>query len=171
MSTRSIAIQYASSFLASFKGGDPTVTQMLSEALERKLQDHWYEEEPERGQAYRAVKVTAEGKPDSLLVNVARLLEGADTEISSRAFLESLPCDLCLWIDPSTVSYRQGSNYIVNLWQSSPSPLFVRATISSPVTLRKPSQKSSSQVVKMSMSPPRTQAHNRFPREEHIHVA
>lgn len=153
-------IQIAANFLASFvpPGKERSLVEnSLLAALHSKLKDHWYEETPERGQGYRSINVTADGRPDRLLQLVQKQVE---TPVPH--FLQSLPYDLCLWIDPSSVSYRQGSNYVVCLYDASAAAAaktsFKPAASSSPVILKNPN----SPQIKLSMSPPRA---DRFPRE------
>jgi protein Tob/BTG len=112
-------IQIATQFLSSYV---PTNEQQrfsedLQSILLQKYQKHWYPEEPERGTAFRAIKI------HSRLDSVLTLLRNYT--------LASMPSELVLWVDPGCVSYRIGSNYIVTLYdqdtQSIPQDLYRQA--------------------------------------------
>lgn len=73
----------------------------LERALRCKFQTHWYPEQPSRGSAYRCLRT---GHPaDTVLDTAAR-----ESGLAAAEVRESLPTDLCVWIDPGEVSYRIG---------------------------------------------------------------
>ena len=75
--------------------------QML-EHLRIKFQGHWYPERPNKGSAYRSIRISKE-KVDKALVNAA-----FDVGLDLQEILDTLPNDLTIWIDPGEVSYRIG---------------------------------------------------------------
>lgn len=75
--------------------------QML-EHLRIKFQGHWYPERPNKGSAYRSIRISKE-KVDKVLVNAA-----FDVGLDLQEILDTLPNDLTIWIDPGEVSYRIG---------------------------------------------------------------
>ncbi|KAJ3261583.1 transducer of ERBB2 [Boothiomyces macroporosus] len=102
-------IQIASRFLASFvdESDRQKFEIALQEELVMKFNNHWYPQFPSQGSAFRSISYFH--KPDRLLTSVA-----AYTNTS----LTNLPNDLVIWIDPNSVSYKQGQNYVVTLWDN-----------------------------------------------------
>lgn len=99
-------ISIATQFLASFLPEEERQNFIndLSSILVKKFNGHWYPAQESKGSAFRSISILS--KLDSTL---RPLLNYS---------LSNLPLDFVLWIDPNNVSYRQGSNYIVKLWES-----------------------------------------------------
>jgi len=76
--------------------------QALALALYGRYKNHWFVNDPERGQAYRAVEIS-KGRHfyDSMLLLVAENIG------ISRSDLR-LPYDICIWVDPGEVAVRFG---------------------------------------------------------------
>lgn len=73
----------------------------LAECLREKFRNHWYEELPSRGQAFRCIRI-ASGEPrDAVLVRAAQK-SGLDYDKLN------LPADFTLWVDPLEVVCRFG---------------------------------------------------------------
>lgn len=138
-------IEVAANFISTFLPSDQKTSfeEALRRNLQTKFQQHWYPLSPERGSAYRSI--TCYSLPDPLLIEIA--LKGAFS-------LDDLPLDLCVWIDPGCVSYRQGNSYVVSLWQTQPEAMFSQPERIS-VTLKHPNSPS--------LSPPKSEI--RFARE------
>lgn len=75
----------------------------LYQDLEARFQDHWFEELPERGSAFRCIRNTTRGGLDPRICKA-----GQACGISKCALTEILPSEFILWIDPQDVSYRVG---------------------------------------------------------------
>lgn len=73
-------------------------TELLSSSLSNKYQGHWYPQQPQRGSAFRCLKST------DPLIKTATI----EANIAYTDVIESLPKDLCLWVDPGEVSYSVG---------------------------------------------------------------
>ncbi|KAK3601936.1 hypothetical protein CHS0354_038793 [Potamilus streckersoni] len=71
----------------------------LTELLLEKFKNHWYAENPQKGQAYRCIRVTPVSPIDPLL-NKAATLSGLNYSDLR------LPTELTIWIDPQEVSCR-----------------------------------------------------------------
>jgi len=73
----------------------------LAEALIEKFRNHWYEETPSKGQAFRCIRIATDEPRDTVLVRAARK-SGLDLEKMN------LPSDFTLWVDPLEVVCRFG---------------------------------------------------------------
>jgi len=73
----------------------------LAEALIEKFRNHWYEEKPSKGQAFRCIRIASDVPRDTVLVKAAKK-SGLDLEKMN------LPSDFTLWVDPSEVVCRFG---------------------------------------------------------------
>lgn len=108
----------------------------LAVALIEKYRNHWYEDKPMKGQAFRCIRVSFEEPRDTLLLKVAR-------KSGLKYSHLGLPADLTLWVDPNDVSCRFGEKGTVGAVavfprKSTPSPPIVPessgSTGSSPVS-------------------------------------
>ncbi|KAM4652630.1 protein BTG3-like [Discoglossus pictus] len=106
-------------------------TQMLTTILCERFEGHWYPESPQKGQAYRCIRIE-----QSLSVD-ASILQ-ACVRSGLRCSQLALPRELSLWIDPEEVSCRLGETS---------SPFIVKAPedkkIEKPVPLNKPEMETS----------------------------
>jgi len=84
----------------------------LLRGLRCRIEGHWYPENPDRGQGYRAL-VCAE-TTDGLL------LDAADAAgIGASNFRNIFPSFTYMWIDPGHVSYRHGRMYEKQIYPAS----------------------------------------------------
>jgi hypothetical protein len=72
----------------------------LAKQLELKFQNHWYEDQPLRGNAYRSVTVDKRTKMDGLLEKAAS--EASVPDLSNQLG----PLSFVMWIDPFEVAVR-----------------------------------------------------------------
>lgn len=72
----------------------------LAKQLELKFQNHWYEDQPLRGNAYRSVTVDKRSKMDGLLEKAAS--EASVPDLSNQLG----PLSFVMWIDPFEVAVR-----------------------------------------------------------------
>jgi len=100
--------------LHSFRGS-------LTSVLLEKYNNHWYENNPRKGSAFRCIRIN--GETSEPLIEKAAINCGL-TQLTIRRLL---PAELTLWIDPNTVSYRIGENGSISVLydgnRSSPSDL------------------------------------------------
>uniref|UniRef100_A0A1B6IYM6 Anti-proliferative protein domain-containing protein n=1 Tax=Homalodisca liturata TaxID=320908 RepID=A0A1B6IYM6_9HEMI len=82
--------------LASFKGS-------LISLLKSRYQNHWFPEYPNRGSAYRCIRINT--KMDPIVAQACNA-----TGCSANSLRALFPHELTLWIDPEEVSYRFGEN-------------------------------------------------------------
>jgi hypothetical protein len=140
-------ISIATEFLASYLPEEERelFRSILNKQLTLRFQGHWYPTSPLKGSAYRSIK---------LLHKLDSILHFKSPEFNFN--LSSLPKDTVLWIDPNTVSYRQGSNYIVPLYEGN-------RTTASKHSYSPPS--SSITIKRPPLSPPKNEnnSHSRFP--------
>lgn len=71
--------------------------------LEDHYQDHWFPTQPNKGSAYRCIRINQKMDP---IIAKAGLKCGLD----QKALRTIFPGELTLWIDPKEVSYRIGEN-------------------------------------------------------------
>ncbi|XP_014786103.1 phosphatidylinositol 3-kinase 2 [Octopus bimaculoides] len=84
----------------------------LEKRMKTKFNGHWYPERPNKGSAYRCIRVNGE-KVDP---DIEKAVYGSGLEIGEvRSYL---PADLTLWIDPSEVSYRLSEKGTVKILYS-----------------------------------------------------
>ncbi|KAK3586053.1 hypothetical protein CHS0354_033175 [Potamilus streckersoni] len=76
----------------------------LAELLLKKFRNHWYAENPQKGQEYRCIENTSVS-PVYPLLNEAATLSGLNYSDLR------LPTELTLWIDPQEVSCRFGETH------------------------------------------------------------
>ncbi|KAK3592479.1 hypothetical protein CHS0354_014977 [Potamilus streckersoni] len=82
-------------------------SEHLTELLLEKFKDHWYAENPQKGQAHRCIRINPVSPVDPLL-NEAATLSGLNYSDLR------LPTELTLWIDPQEVSCRFGETHGVS---------------------------------------------------------
>lgn len=71
----------------------------LSAVLVEKFKNHWYQDFPAKGQAYRCIRINPEEPNDPVMESAVHKsgLEYKDLKLF---------CELTLWVDPSDVSCR-----------------------------------------------------------------
>lgn len=77
--------------------------KVLEDLLQLHYKKHWFPESPERGSAYRCLRINHKMDP---IILKAGLTCGLDEKI----LIELLPLELTVWIDPQLVSMRIGEN-------------------------------------------------------------
>nr|XP_014294696.1 protein BTG4-like [Halyomorpha halys] len=75
----------------------------LSNKLLEKFRNHWYPNNPIKGNAYRCIRISRSSKREPLLEDCC-----AACGINYNEFLRRLPPEFTIWIDPNEVSYRLG---------------------------------------------------------------
>ena len=76
----------------------------LSAALVERYKNHWYNDHPAKGQAYRCIRISPEEPVDPV---IERAL--SKSNLGYRDLM--LYCELTLWVDPSDVCFRFGESY------------------------------------------------------------
>jgi len=71
--------------------------------LQTKFMDHWYVNEPLRGQGYRCLRLHPDPTREPM---IAKALKDAELNYSDI----KLPLELTVWVDPGEVSYRFGED-------------------------------------------------------------
>jgi len=112
-----IEIKTACQFLTNYISSQVTESQsklfglILSTLLRAKYASHWDLNNPNKGNAYRAITIFNE-RLDSTILSAAQAA-------SIPNIGKYLPSDLCLWIDPHNVSYKIGDyGNIITLYES-----------------------------------------------------
>ncbi|XP_053307986.1 protein BTG3-like [Spea bombifrons] len=82
---------------------EKTFTETLTSILRDRFEGHWYPDKPQKGQAYRCVRIE-----QSLLVDDSVLQ--ACVRSGLRCSQLALPRDMYLWIDPEEVTCRLGES-------------------------------------------------------------
>lgn len=90
LQTRNVPVQFVKPF-----------RRRLEELLLERYKDHWDPENPQRGSAYRCIRINSRLDP---VVREAAKVTGL-TDISRY-----LPVEFTMWIDPNDVSYRFGED-------------------------------------------------------------
>jgi protein Tob/BTG len=91
--------------------------------LLEKYNNHWYENNPRKGSAFRCIRINGD-TPEPLLEKAA-----LGCGLKERTLRQLLPAELTLWVDPQSVSYRIGENGSISVLfdgsvnRSSPSDL------------------------------------------------
>lgn len=75
----------------------------LIDAFKQRFREHWFPESPDRGSAYRCVRINYDMDP--ILSKVCAKI-GLDINLLKS----SLPYEITVWIDPEEVSYRIGED-------------------------------------------------------------
>ena len=73
----------------------------LEEVLIERYKNHWDPENPQRGSAYRCIRIN--GRMDPIVKEAAKVTGLTDIG-------RYLPAELTLWVDPNEVSYRFGED-------------------------------------------------------------
>lgn len=76
-------------------------SEKLALTLVEKFRNHWYEDKPSKGQAYRCIRVSRNEPRDSVINKTA-------TDCGIHYNHLNLPAELTLWVDPMEVSCRFG---------------------------------------------------------------
>jgi len=76
----------------------------LDDRLRAHYRGHWHPNAPERGSAYRCIRV-GRRQVDPIIVGAGR-----EAGLSERELVARLPADLTLWIDPDEVCVRFGED-------------------------------------------------------------
>lgn len=74
----------------------------LITVMSRQYKDFWFPESPNRGSAYRCIRINKD-KMDPVIARAA-----ASCGLSCNLIRAYLPDELTMWVDPSEVSYRIG---------------------------------------------------------------
>ncbi|KAM3601686.1 uncharacterized protein V6R79_016837 [Siganus canaliculatus] len=77
--------------------------ERLAVALQEKFKEHWYPENPSKGQAYRCIRVNRFHRQDPELLRACQ-------ESGVRYSELGLPRELTLWVDPGEVCCRYGEH-------------------------------------------------------------
>uniref|UniRef100_H9GBP0 BTG anti-proliferation factor 4 n=1 Tax=Anolis carolinensis TaxID=28377 RepID=H9GBP0_ANOCA len=75
----------------------------LMTVLVEKYKNHWYPDNPSKGQAYRCIRINRFSPTDPLLVQAC-----AESYIDFNSL--GLPKEMTIWVDPFNVSCRYGEN-------------------------------------------------------------
>ncbi|XP_032834684.2 uncharacterized protein LOC116956909 [Petromyzon marinus] len=103
------------------------LTAKLTVGLLDRYKNHWYPEQPSRGQAYRCLRMNGIAAVDPVLATAC--------EASGVAYVElCLPRELTVWVDPGEVSCRYGEKShaftVTSLaWGSEPASLSISAAV------------------------------------------
>ncbi|XP_078511619.1 protein BTG3-like isoform X1 [Lissotriton helveticus] len=102
-----VGVEYISKLINRNKTLDQDKVEKFGEKLTailcEKYTDHWYPENPLKGQAYRCIRINRKQQVDESLLRAC--------DASGLAYSElPLPNEMSLWIDPSEVSCRLGEN-------------------------------------------------------------
>ncbi|XP_071806407.1 maternal B9.10 protein-like [Asterias amurensis] len=77
------------------------LSENLVSSLIEKFRNHWYEEKPSKGQAFRCIRIAKEEPRDAVLARAAK-------KSGLKYDDMSLPTDFTLWVDPLEVVCRFG---------------------------------------------------------------
>ncbi|XP_014223826.1 protein BTG3-like [Trichogramma pretiosum] len=75
----------------------------LIEMLTERFENHWFPDQPFKGQGYRCIRVNAHNRRDATIANAAK---AAGVRYEDLAF----PQELTIWVDPKEVCCRFGEN-------------------------------------------------------------
>ncbi|XP_013394547.1 maternal B9.15 protein [Lingula anatina] len=102
------AVVFISRLLESNKQLSPEKAQefsaKLSDILGEKFKNHWYQDKPTKGQAFRCIRVNETEPRDPVL-------EKAASESGLKYEELNLPLELTLWVDPHEVACRFGESH------------------------------------------------------------
>lgn len=76
-------------------------SSQLTSVLMQKFKNHWYVEEPNKGQGYRCIRINETTRKDPVLDTAAK-------ESGLKYEDLKLPAELTLWVDPNEVTCRFG---------------------------------------------------------------
>lgn len=77
--------------------------QKLSELLNKRFENHWFPEAPNRGQGYRCIRLNKNIRKDTMLENAAKACGMTYEDMK-------LPIELTIWVDPHEVCCRFGES-------------------------------------------------------------
>jgi len=77
--------------------------QVLKEYLWNHYQNHWFPDKPNKGSAYRCLRINHKMDP---LIQKA----GSMCGLSQTSLFTLFPSELTMWVDPDEVSYRIGED-------------------------------------------------------------
>ena len=80
------------------------ISKSYSVSIVWKIQDHWFPERPQRGQAFRCIRLNGGSRPDPLI-------EKAAFETGIEYCDLRLPVEFTMWVDPREVSCRWETSY------------------------------------------------------------
>lgn len=76
-------------------------SEQLARVLMSRFRNHWYEENPSKGQGYRCIRISYDEPRDGALEKAAEA-SGINYDVLN------LPADMTLWVDPREVTCRFG---------------------------------------------------------------
>ena len=101
-------VNFLRQFLAKYGQLNPTQIDLfalkLTEILEKRYINHWYELQPMKGQAFRCLRLKRSEK------YVDPTIESILNDMNLSLNQLGLPNDFTLWIDPGEVSVRFGDS-------------------------------------------------------------
>lgn len=87
--------------------------ERLTTLLKERYENHWYEDKPMKGSAYRCINISME---DNSVDEVLRQAAD-DNGISRKTLLQVFDKGLALWVDPNDVSCRLGKGSIFFIYK------------------------------------------------------
>ncbi|KAI8823589.1 uncharacterized protein EV422DRAFT_521575 [Fimicolochytrium jonesii] len=89
-----------------------TFQSTLQQHMQRKFLQHWDSAHPSKGNGFRAISFSG-NRPDPLVIAA-----GATIGMAEAEFARIFPEDLVVWVDPGSVSYRNGDRGpAVSIWE------------------------------------------------------
>lgn len=81
----------------------------LMDLLTKKYENHWFPDKPNRGQAYRCIRVNESDRRDSILEKACKKSGIIYSDLK-------MPVELTLWVDPEEVTCRYQSSFLLSLY-------------------------------------------------------